>query len=67
MGVQRRQRFERTALRIASGSGNCPVASLEWIFLPLTVTSNAPPPEGMNVSDLTSCLSRNSFSARPTA
>ena len=38
-------------LTTSSKSGHSPVSSLEWSFLPLAVTSKAPPLEGTSVSD----------------
>jgi len=55
------------ALTMASKSGQSPDWSLEWSSLPLAWISNAPPPDGMRVSDLIRSPSSRIFAAKLTA
>jgi len=61
------QSLALTISRMASGSGNSPVLSFEYTFLPLTLISNAPPPLGMSSRAFMSGPSVKSLSVRPTA
>jgi hypothetical protein len=55
------------AVTMASKSGQSPVSSLEWSNLPLARISKAPPPEGINVSDLMRSPSSRILVAKLTA
>src|SRR2546430_17348420 len=56
-----------TALTMSSKSGQSPVSSLEWSSLPLARISQAPPLEGISVSDLLRSPSSRILAAKLTA